>query len=276
MKRTLTCLSLSLAISSGTIMPAFAGDLGPQPDYSTGISPYGVATPVPAPIPVPYEEPAWYFRADFAAGFGSQPSFATSGLPFGSGAAANTIGVNAGWASASYEPAFTGGVGVGYIWGPNIRTDLTVDMHSTMNANFNGTQTYTGGSVSIQDKTKLASTVLLMNGYYDFRTGTPFTPYIGGGLGFAVNQLTQEIAFTDTVNGAGSAASRSTQVQFAAAAMVGLTYDINSFIGLDVNYRFLYIGGTGVDTPLNSASSKIDVGSIDEHQIRAGLRFYIN
>ena len=145
MKRTLACLSLSLAISSGTIMPAFAGDFGGNPDYSTGISPYGAATPVPAPIPVPYDEPAWYFRADFAAGFGSQPSVTASGLPFGTGSALNSIGVGSAALSSSFEPGFTGGVGVGYIWGPSIRTDLTVDIHSTMNADFDGTQAYTAG-----------------------------------------------------------------------------------------------------------------------------------
>ena len=40
--------------------------------------------------------------------------------------------------SESFEPSFTGGVGVGYIWGPHFRTDLTVDVHSIMNTEQNG------------------------------------------------------------------------------------------------------------------------------------------
>ena len=58
--------------------------------------------------------------------------------------------------------------------------------------------------------------------------------------------------------------------------MAGLTYDINTFVGIDVNYRFLYIGGTSVETPINNSASKIEVGGIGEHQIRVGLRFYVN
>src|SRR5262245_33674360 len=94
-----------------------------------------------------------------------------------------------------------------------------------------------------QDKTKYISTIILFNAYYDFRTGTPWTPYLGGGLGFAVNQLTQSATLTvggnETIN-----SERSTDTTFAAAAMAGITYDVSSFFAIDVNYRFLHIGGS--------------------------------
>lgn len=278
MRRTLPCLLLSLAISVAVMTPARAGgDL----DYRTGISPYGAATPVPAPIPVPVYEAAWYFRADFAAGFGADPSVTTAGTPFGSGTAAGTIGLSPSWLSKSFEPSFTGGVGVGYVWGPHIRTDLTVDIHSIMQAKFNGTQTYSDGaanqSLSVQDKIRFMSTILLLNGYYDIRTGTPFTPYIGGGLGFTVDQLTQGISSTDSgATGNATASARSTQLKFAGAAMVGLNYDVNTFVSIDVGYRYLYIGGSDVDVTINGANESVEIGGISEHEIRAGLRFYIN
>ena len=112
------------ACSARYLSPALAdGD----PYYSNGINASGVRTPVPAPIPYPVEEADWYFRGDFAAGFGNTPSI-------------NVLGTNlvealfgpARW-SNSFEPSFTGGVGLGYIWGPHFRTDLTVDVHSIMN-----------------------------------------------------------------------------------------------------------------------------------------------
>ena len=70
-----TAISLALALGAGLLgallSPALAdGD----PYYSNGINASGVRTPVPAPIPVPVEEADWYFRGDFAAGFGSTPS----------------------------------------------------------------------------------------------------------------------------------------------------------------------------------------------------------
>jgi opacity protein-like surface antigen len=128
--------------------------------------------------------------------------------------------------------------------------------------------------VTAQDKTKFMSTILLANAYYDFRTGTPWTPYLGAGVGFAVNQLTRN--FSLTVDDAGGTfGNRSTDVQFAAAAMAGVSYDLSSFVAIDVNYRFLHIGGSQVslEPDLDSA---VEIGSLNEHQIRAGLRFFVN
>jgi opacity protein-like surface antigen len=281
MRRTLTSFSLAFGIAAalnlGALTPAAqAGDFGAAQAYAQGINPYGAATPVPAPIPVPVFEPAWYFRADFAAGFGAQPSITTTGAPF----AARTIGLSPSWLSEDFLPSFTGSVGVGYVWGPHFRTDFTVDVHSIMDANFNGSQAYNDGTprtLTVQDKTRFMSTILLWNAYYDIRTGTAFTPYLGGGAGFAVNQLTRSSNSADTgPTGNFNVSDRTTRINFAGAAMAGLTYDINSIVSLDVGYRFLYIGGTDIDLVVNGVNSDVAVGGISEHQIRAGLRFYID
>ena len=57
--------------------------------------------------------------------------------------------------------------------------------------------------------------------------------------------------------------------------MVGVSYDFSSFFAIDVNYRFLHIDGSEVSLKLdvNSASA---IGDLNEHQIRAGFRFYVN
>jgi len=274
MRRTLTSLSLALALGAGVAMPAaHAGDFGGAPVYANGINPYGAPTPVPAPIPVPVYEPEWYFRADFAAGFGSQPALTTTGTPF----AAGTIGLNPSWLSEDFLPSFTGGVGVGYVWTSAFRTDFTVDIHSIMDANFNGSQPYGGGTVTVDDKTRFMSTILLWNGYYDIRTGTAFTPYLGAGAGFAVNQLTRSSNLADTgLSGPFHVSDRTTRVNFAGAAMAGVTYDVNSIVSLDVGYRFLYIGGTDIDLTIHGFNSDVQVGGISEHQIRAGFRFYVD
>ncbi len=282
MKRALTRISLALALGASMMGPSITRALADgDPYYSNGVNPSGVRTPVPAPIPIPVEEADWYFRADFAAGFGSQPSVSTAGTPFGTGAADNTIGFNPMWLSEDFLPSFTGGVGVGYIWGPHLRTDLTVDIHSIMNADYTGSRTYNDGlplplpSLSVQDKTTFMSTILLANAYYDIRTGTPWTPYFGGGVGFAVNQLTRQASWTDAL-GDNSASGRTTRVQFAGAAMVGVNYDLSSFTSIDVNYRYLFINGSDVDLALGGVNSDVAIASINKHQIRAGLRFYIN
>ncbi len=272
MNRAITRISLALALGGSLIgaivSPALAdGD----PYYSNGINPSGVRTPVPAPIPVPVEEADWYFRADFAAGFGAQPSVSTTGTPFGAG----TVGLSQAWLGDSFLPSFTGGVGVGYVWGPYFRTDLTVDLHSIMSATFDGSQPYGGGTLTVVDKTKFMSTILLANAYYDIRTGTPWTPYVGGGVGFAVNQLTRNAEGTDAL-GSFTANGETTQVKFAGAAMVGINYDISTFTSIDFGYRFLYIGGTEVSMAVDGLPSTVAIGGLGEHQIRAGLRFFVN
>jgi len=265
MNRALKKISLALALGAGMIAPMATLALADgDPYYSNGINPSGVRTPIPAPIPVPVEEAEWYFRGDFAAGFGGSPSVNVLGANF----IEQTFGSTA--RSENFEPSFTGGVGVGYIWAPYFRTDLTVDIHSVMNTE----QAAANAVASGVDKTKFMSTILLLNAYYDIRTGSPWTPYVGGGLGFAVNQLTRNVDYTGPL-GTVSAGGRSTDVQFAAAAMVGVSYDFSSFFAVDVGYRYLYIGGSSVG--LSPAyPSTTEIGSLNEHQIRAGLRFYVN
>ena len=188
--------------------------LADGPDFRTGISPYGAATPVPAPIPVPFEEAAWYFRADFAAGFGSQPSVNSFGTPFGSGTRRDDRAqpfvaqqkLRACLHRRRWRRLRVGSALPHRLHGrhPLLDECRLCRQHRLQQRCLRRRSTCT-------DKTKFASTVLLVNGYYDIRTGTPFSPYIGGGVGFTVDQLTQEIAANDTGSALGlrpSAAAR--------------------------------------------------------------------
>ena len=171
MNRALSRITLALTLGGsliGALMsPALAdGD----PYYSNGINASVVRThrPIPAPIPVPVEEAFWYLRADFAAGFGSNPSVSVLGTNYADLIAGAVQ-------SDSFEPSFTGGGGIGYVWSAYFRTDITVDVHSLMNTEFTGSVT----DISLTDKTKFISTILLANAYYDIRTGTAWSPYFG-------------------------------------------------------------------------------------------------
>ena len=92
-----------------------------------------------------------------------------------------------------------------------------------------------------------------------------------------MNQLSRDVALGDSaIPGTVYFSNTSTQIQFAAAAMVGFYYDLSSFTAIDVNYRFLAFGGPDVDLLINNATTGLAIGNIYEHQIRVGLRFYIN
>lgn len=259
------------------------------------------AVPVPAPVPIPDYGARWYLRADLAAGFMSadpsesgieygdfyDPQDLTS--PFNSGAFARRSGS---------DTVFNFGGGVGYYWTSRFRTDLTIEGRTpsdlSVSRDYNYTQNDGGLDDRVdgvtRDKTKLTSGLVLFNAYWDFLPRERFTPYVGAGVGFAVNQLkrsfyNEEYTCPDTgetcydPSGDPSrdeeASTTTNTVTFAAAAMAGFSYAISPATMFDMNYRYLYMGGSDASIWVNGTRSTFATGDIHEHQLRAGLRFNI-
>jgi opacity protein-like surface antigen len=287
----LSSLALALTLNAGLVAPAWAGgDWG----YGSGINPYSVATPVPAPVPVPVYDAQWYFRIDVGAGMGGDPSVSATGAPFGIGpppATSGPFGFDANWLSTNYDAMFTATGGIGYIWGPHFRTDFTVDLRSLGDVTYNGSELYSTSAndhlVTVSDKTEMNSVPLLINGYYDFLAGKSLRPYLGAGIGFSVNRLNRNHTSTDVIcvsvspcvpgGGFTTTANESNyNISLAAAAMVGFTYNWSSYTAIDVNYRYMYIGGSDADLRINGVNTSVEIGDINEHQIRVGLRFNVH
>ena len=68
---------------------------------------------------------------------------------------------------------------------------------------------------------------------------------------------------------------KQTGVPLAWALMAGATYNITSSTMLDINYRYLNIGSTSANLNGGAVASKLSIGEIGEHQLRAGLRWDI-
>ena len=90
----------------------------------------------------------------------------------------------------------------------------------------------------------------LINGYYDFKNKTAFTPYIGAGLGVYHLEINQ----------------RKNDMDFAWQAGAGLNYQLNNRVSVDVKYR--YFGGA--DAELGTYSPLLY--SVGDHQLMAGIR----
>ncbi len=78
----------------------------------------------------------------------------------------------------------------------------------------------------------LTSTALFANGYYDFRNASPFTPFVGAGLGYAmveVNDMTSDDGTVTNVD----------DKVFAYQLMAGFSYAINRSLAFDFTYRFV-------------------------------------
>lgn len=143
------------------------------------------------------------------------------------------------------KPAYN--LGVGYKFNDNLRTDLNVQLreskiekngHSFKNA-------------------ELKSRAVLLNGYYDFKNSSIFTPYVTAGVGFAKNSM-KKLATGTT--------SKST-TNLAYNAGFGSKMNVSNNVDLDVSYKFSNLGNykttaSNVETKHKSVAHEIMAGVI--------------
>ena len=152
------------------------------------------------------------------------------------------------------------GVGFGYESGTGLRADLTVDYLSN-----DGLTSSSGHEVNLR------SGLVLANIYHDFMfheggaAGGGIGGYVGAGLGFAHN-------YSEVMTG-GSRAAWGSSVEAAAAAMVGVTYDMGSAVA-DFGWRGIYMNKV-----MSQPASVSDAYIINDNfvnELRASIRYRIN
>lgn len=119
-------------------------------------------------------------------------------------------------------------------------------------------------------ETKLESQAVLFNAYYDFDTHTAFTPYVGGGLGFA--RLKGSVKWDEFPEDNGNMKN----TNFAWQLGAGVAYNINEHVALDLGYRYIDYGDFD-----KSSSYGYDWGTLEKkdkieskaHEIMLGLRY---
>jgi OmpA-OmpF porin, OOP family len=103
----------------------------------------------------------------------------------------------------------------------------------------------------------------MVNGYWDFRTGTPFVPYIGIGVGAARASL-------DSFSVAGKPLSNSSDTVFAYQPMVGVRFLVTDNIALGVEYRYF----ATVQPTFKDSSGQPFKGRIESHNVLANLSYF--
>ncbi len=112
------------------------------------------------------------------------------------------------------------------------------------------------GQASQVNGNQIATNAIQFNVLKDIRTGSSFSPYIGGGVGFASSQYNvQEGSVTGTT--------------FAGQGKVGVSYAINKATSAYVGYRIMGIGG---NTTLSFLGDKPTTGSRLQQGLDAGIR----
>lgn len=140
---------------------------------------------------------------------------------------------------AGIDLEFDGGGVFGVMGGYRINQNFRVDVEITYREN--------DLSDFVGDVNSLA---FMINGYYDFRTGTNWVPYIGGGVGYANVELDSGVAEDDDV--------------FAYQAGLGIAYEMSPNFAVSLDYRFF-----GTEEP-EFLGAKYDYLN---SSIMAGLRY---
>ncbi len=101
---------------------------------------------------------------------------------------------------------------------------------------------------------------LMANVYFDYLTCTPWTPYVGAGIGYA---WLKPVAHNED----GKALDKS-QYNFAWQVMAGVAYDINSNWTADLGYKYADLGR--VRKNFDFGVSKM---TLRDHEIVLGIRY---
>lgn len=277
MTSTRVALLLGAALVCGNVAGASAADL-----YGGG----STKDTYMAPAPV-RSGPAWYFRLD-----GTYSSYDRSNILFDGVANLYDVSLKNTW-------GIGGGVGMYLFRG--IRGDLTFDHYfksdvtGTAGANIIGAVA-AGNGQWIHAKAPIGRELFLANLYYDFDTGSRFTPYIGGGVGFVQHKFGSGTLVQDNLAppNTGTIDSRTT-TNVAGALMAGFTMQLTGHSGgccvggstkdavvvesgrsllLDVGYRYLMLGDahTG-DTHMYGKTNDPVIEDVRSHELRLGLRY---
>lgn len=112
------------------------------------------------------------------------------------------------------------------------------------------------------------NSTLFANAFWDFHNDSPFTPYLGAGIGMAFNYTGYDITFHngDKV----SMDDRFTDLAWNVGA--GFSYDVNEFLALDASYRFVGLGYNEVSTTVGGVTAKIENEPYN-NEFMVGLRF---
>jgi len=109
------------------------------------------------------------------------------------------------------------------------------------------------GSFSLEDGGDVTATFLMGNGYYDFKNGSHFTPFIGGGLGFANVEYD-----LDSMDG------KEDDNVMAYQLILGVGFAATEQLSIDLQYRYFA-----------TADPEIDGSDVEyqTHNIMLGLRY---
>jgi outer membrane immunogenic protein len=141
----------------------------------------------------------------------------------------------------SHDIVMPFGAAIGYNWGIHgvaLRTEF--EYLNRANFEYNSSPMFTDSGLPIGLTSRIVSQTMFANTYYDFVNKTPFTPFVGGGIGAAINKSTTNL----TIIGSGNIDKfTNSSTKFAWNVGAGIAFNLTEIMLLEVSYRYTDLGG---------------------------------
>ena len=161
-----------------------------------------------------------------------------------------------------------GGVGYALPVTPDMPVRFRFDVTGSDRVDYDSTHSASNSVVTLTAKTSLNSAVFLGSAYVDLPTGSAWTPYIGFGLGAAINDL-DRVHYNANGANAGSEGG-TTQTNFAWSIGAGVAYQLTSAIAIDGGYRYLDAGRVSTDGNVQVPVSAV---TVRQPPVRSGFEW---
>ena len=182
-----------------------------------------------------------------------------------------------------HDDTFGIGLALGYNFEAQFDMPLRVELEYALYDRVEGKAStgfdVTGGFYDrAEAKQKLDVQTLFFNAYFDIKTGTDITPYVGAGLGLAFIQSKASTRYDFDIGSHNyltnrDSTSRKNDTNFAWNVGAGIGWRVTDILTLDLGYRFVSLGGT---KSTSWESGQMSVRSKTEdlymHQVALGLR----
>jgi OmpA-OmpF porin, OOP family len=130
-------------------------------------------------------------------------------------------------AHTNFDTGWLAGSSAGYEWAEGLAGEFEFTFRQNhLDRIASSSSLFAGGD--------LHSFAMMFNGYYRFHNRTPFTPYIGGGLGEAVIAMNN----ARPVAGVSGATFGGTDATFAYQGIAGVSYPVAPHLSISAEYRY--------------------------------------
>jgi opacity protein-like surface antigen len=251
MKRLMKAGLAAAALAAGALTAGSAGaaDLG---HYRGGSIKDGYQ-----PMPV-LSSPTCYFKAMAGYSWSRDPSVRWTGTSF---------------ANVSFGDSWLGeaGLGCGSAGDRGLRGELAFGARGEKKFDADITNVFIPPGDPAH--TSVQSYTMMFNAYYDFGNHGGFVPYVGAGVGFAYNRMSN-VYFTGPVAFANQVIGHDV-LSAAWAVMTGVEYKVSSRASIDLGYRYIDFGKTYSDhgDSANFWNPRFRLDDLAAHELTLGVRY---